>query len=433
MSTIEAMYTAALRVGSGLLPLLGRGESKLARGIRGRRDTLERFERWAAGERNSARPLIWFHAPSVGEGFQARAVMEELRARDPRLQIAYTYFSPSAESFAATAPADVTGYLPLDLPAEIARMFEALRPAVVVFSKTEVWPNVTREAERRDVPALLLSATLPEDSSRLRGGAKRLLAPAHRRLHRVGAISDADARRFAELGVSAGRIAVSGDARFDQVARRAAATDPGSDLLRPLADPRLTLVAGSTWPEDEAPLVDALASIARAGTAFRAVLVPHEPTGAHLTLLEQRLTDRGLSHARLSHLEEGRASAGVAVVVVDRVGVLGELYALASVAYVGGGFGTRGLHSVLEPAAFGAPVLFGPHHANAREAGELIGCGGGAAVADATGLEDRLRRLLLDRTARDAAGAAAMAYIAAGRGAAQRGAEMVLEAMANDR
>src|SRR5690606_32077890 len=115
------------------------------------------------------------------------------------------------------------------------------------FTKSEVWPNVTREAARRNVPVLLLSATLPESSSRLRGGARLLLAPAHGRLARVGAISSDDARRFQRLGVPADRITVMGDARFDQVNQRTRWPFAEPALIQAIDEPdRITVVAGST-------------------------------------------------------------------------------------------------------------------------------------------------------------------------------------------
>jgi len=175
----ETLYTLAMGAARPLLPLAARGGGKLARGIRGRAGVLERMAAWAAAERDPAHPLVWFHAPSVGEGLQARAVVEAFRARRPGAQVAYTFFSPSAEAFARTVDADFADYLPLDLPREVARALELLRPTVLAFSKTDVWPVLTRQADARGVRMALLSATLPASSSRLRGPA-RARGPASR-------------------------------------------------------------------------------------------------------------------------------------------------------------------------------------------------------------------------------------------------------------
>ena len=419
----ESLYAAAVAALRPLLPLLARGEGKLARGVRGRTGVVERFEAWARAHRDPARPLVWFHAPSVGEGLQARAVVHAFRARRPGAQVVYTFFSPSAEAFARTVPADFADYLPLDAPADVRRVLDAVRPSVVAFSKYDVWPVLTREAAARGVRLALLSATLPPSSGRLRGPARALLAPAYARLHAVAAISPADAARFASLGVAERRRSVMGDARFDQVWARAAAVDRASPLIASFGRfDGVTLVAGSTWPPDEQRLLPALASLRAENRPIRLILVPHEPTPAHLRESEAALDGLGLRHVRLSSI---RSDAIPDVVLVDRVGVLGDLYALADLAYVGGGFGTAGLHSVLEPAAFAAPVLFGPRHANAREAAELITAGGAFEVGDEADLRGRLKSLTDDAGFRRTAGDAARAHVEANLGAAERGAEIV--------
>lgn len=420
----ERIYTLGLRALRGTLPLLARGEGKLARGIRGRRGVLERMERWSAGHRDRARRLVWVHAPSVGEGLQARAVIEALRQRRPDLQVAYTFFSPSAEAFSRTVPADFADYLPFDLPNPTGRALELLRPDLLAFSKTDVWPNLTREAERRGIPMVLLSATLPASSSRMRSTARRLLGPAYRRLTHVAAISPDDAERFAALGVPAARRSVMGDARFDQVLERTASASTSPWPARLASGTHFVLVAGSTWPPDEEILLRALREAGPRSPPLRLVLAPHEPTDEHLREAEARLARLGFTSQRLATVEATPVAADV--VLVDRVGILGDLYAAADVAYVGGGWGSAGLHSVLEPAAFGAPVIFGPRHTNAREADELVRAGAAFSVDDGEELRDRIAALWEDVASRQRMGDAAAAYVEAGRGAAGRGVEVMI-------
>jgi 3-deoxy-D-manno-octulosonic-acid transferase len=431
MVAIETIYTAALHLARGLLPLLSYGDSKLARGIRGRRGALARVEAWAAHARDRRRPLVWFHAPSVGEGQQARAAIEALRQLKPDVQIAYTYFSPSAEQFARNSPADIADYFPLDLPAFLARLFDALDPALIAFCKTEVWPNLTRVAERRAVPVVLLSATLPESSSRLRGPARALLTPAHRRLERIAAISNDDATRFEMLGVAPERITVMGDARFDQVWHRTGRPHADPALLDIISDPdRLTIVAGSTWPADEERLIETFAIIAEPRHRYRLIIAPHEPVEPHLARLRTRLEEAGLRCVSLS--DAALEGSGESVIIVDRVGILGDLYRLADVAYVGGGFGDAGLHSVLEPAAFGAPVLFGPNHSNAREADDLIRAGGARSVTGTAELTAALASWIEHPEQRRRAGDQAKYYVERGLGAAERGAELIVSLLPSE-
>jgi len=158
---------------------------------------------------------------------------------------------------------------------------------------------------------------------------------------------------------------------------------------------------------------------------MRLIVAPHEPTSAHLAPIERWCELSGLTCARLG----GAGAADVDVVLVDRVGVLGDLYALADLAFVGGGFHAAGLHSVLEPAAFGLPVVFGPRHANSRDAGLLLEARAAATASDTTSLEATLTAWLEDDPARRAAGDAARGVVRAGLGAAERSFELVASLM----
>jgi 3-deoxy-D-manno-octulosonic-acid transferase len=242
----------------------------------------------------------------------------------------------------------------------------------------------------------------------------------------VGAVAREDADRFARLGVGPERVRVTGDARFDQVAARVARIDRDSPLLRALTADDPLVVAGSTWPADEAVLIPAFASAGPLARA-RLAIAPHEPTPRHVEVLARRLAAAGLAHERLGDVER-RGRADARVIIIDRVGVLADLYAAGAIAYVGGGFGRRGLHSVIEPAATGIPVLYGPRRGNAREASELRDAGGAFEIVDTADCTGRLAALLTDRSLRARSGDAASAYVRSRLGGAAANAALVLEA-----
>lgn len=410
------LYAAAGQLARGAAAVAPPRQSKIWSALRARKGIRARYQGWGEAERDRARELLWMHAPSVGEGLQARPVLLAARERRPDLQLAFSFFSPSAARFAAELPVDFADYLPFDTPGDVRVALQALQPSALVFSKLDVWPILTREASRLGVSLGLISATLAAASSRRSGWATGLLRQAYASLDSVGAVDAADADRLVELGVRPGVITVTGDTRFDQVWERARSVDMGGALLGPLASERPTLVAGSTWPADEAELLPAWAALASREAGVRLIVAPHEPTPGHLEPVEKWAADAGLRLARLGT----EAASAADVILVDRTGVLGQLYALADVAFVGGGFHSAGLHSVLEPAAFGAPVLFGPRHQASREAGLLIHRGGGRSVEDRAELEDALRTWLLSPAYREPVGTAARATVRAGLGAAER-------------
>jgi 3-deoxy-D-manno-octulosonic-acid transferase len=423
-------YRLGLRLAERAAPVAARFDKKIARGLDARRGLLDRLAGWARTHRDPARPLVWMHAPSVGEGLQAKPVLEALRAERPDWQLAYTFFSPSAERLARSLPVDITDYVPFDRPRDVESALAALQPRALVFSKLDVWPELTLAAARRGVRLGLISATVAPESSRLRWPARGWAHPAYRALERVGTISEDDARRLQLLGVRPGALTVTGDTRYDSVSERAERLDRAREPFARLAAAgagAFTIVAGSTWPADEAVVLPAFAELRAQVPDARLVLAPHEPNPDHLAGIAQVAQRSRLPRpVRLSQLEHAAASP---LIVVDRVGVLADLYALGNAAFVGGGYHRAGLHSVLEPAVFGVPVAFGPYWTMSRDAGLLLQ-GGAAAALPADGRHALLSQWLVwhhDPAARARAAAAARQVVEGGRGAAERTTQLVRE------
>ncbi|HEU4994243.1 MAG TPA: glycosyltransferase N-terminal domain-containing protein [Gemmatimonadaceae bacterium] len=419
-SLLRALYAVAAKLASAASLVLPPGNSKAVIAVRARRGIRKRYATWARAHRDESRPLLWMHAPSVGEGLQARPVLTLVRARRPDVQLAYTFFSPSAEEFSRTLDVDFRDYLPFDTTSDMGAALDALRPRAVVFSKLDVWPELVRQAKKRGIRVGLISATLGAVSGRRSRAGNLLLQDAYAMLDSVGTVDAEDGDRLVELGVHRDVVELTGDTRFDQVWQRAESVDRESVLQKRLASDRPTIVAGSTWPSDEAPLLDAFRGARRQVPDLRIVIAPHELTPAHLEAVERWASTSQLALARVDG-----ATAQADVVLVDRFGVLGELYALADIAFVGGGFHDAGLHSVLEPAAFGTPVLFGPKHHKSRDALILLAAGAAVGVNSASDLEQVLARWLRDPVARREAGAEARAAVDRGRGAAERSLRIV--------
>ena len=406
-------YETAGWLAQAAAPLTPPGDGKLRRTFRSRKDVLRRIAAWGDTARDRERPLLWMHAPSVGEGLQARPVLEALRQRHPEFQLAYTYFSPSAASFANTLDVDFRDVLPFDTRRAARIALDAIAPAALIFSKLDVWPMLTEEAAARGIPGVLLSATLARGSSRNGGVARILLRDAYARLGAVGAISAEDAARLIALGCRASVVRVTGDTRFDQVIARAQRVDGKSGVIASLRSMRPTLVVGSSWPADEGELLPAIAEVRASHPELRVIIAPHEPSRKHLAPIERWASSAGLSHARLGDDAARDADA----IVVDSVGALGDLYSLADLAFVGGGFHPAGLHSVLEPAAFGAPVIIGPRHQGSRDAQLLLAAGGARVGRDRASLASQIQEWLAKPDERRAAGAAARQVVEANAGA----------------
>jgi 3-deoxy-D-manno-octulosonic-acid transferase len=395
---LRPAYAGIARVAATL------SEAKWLRALGARAGLIDRYRAWATVHRDTSRPLLWIHAPSVGEALQARPIVELIRSERPAVQIAFTYYSPSAERFSRSLPVDFTDYLPFDRASDIDAALDALMPSALVFSKLDVWPVLVERAAARGVRLGLLSATLSARSSRRSIFARAVLHDAYARLDAVGAIDSADARRLVEIGVRPDVIEITGDTRYDQVWRMAA---DAAGAFPELAG-RSICVAGSTWPPDERVVLEGWL-----GSGMRLIVAPHEPTPTHVHYIETWAASHKVPSSRLS---SGATAADL--IIVDSVGVLARLYSRATVAYVGGGFGRAGLHSVLEPAAFGVPVLFGPRHTGSRDAGLLLAAGGGFIVRSPTEFRARLH-------ANEQAGEAARETVRQGLGAARRSLALV--------
>jgi 3-deoxy-D-manno-octulosonic-acid transferase len=406
------LYGAAGQL-SRVAPLLAPpGGRRALVAVRARRGLTERYAAWARQSRDRSRPLVWLHAASVGEGLQAKPVLALLRARRPDAQLAYTYFSPSGRQLAGAIDADFADYLPFDNAADMDAALDALRPTLLVFSKLDVWPVLVERAKLKGVALALISGTLPSRSRRLVGIGGALVRDAYLALDAIGAASAEDAERFAAAGIPRARIEVTGDTSFDQVLARAAARR--LRVVEGLASTRFTLVAGSTWPADNRVLFPAWERIRRRDSKARLIIAPHDVSDRQLGAIEAWARP-SYKLARLS--EAGATSAEV--IIVDRYGVLGDIYAVADVAYVGGGLHRAGLHSVIEPAAFGVPVIYGATHARRRDADLLLAAGGAAAIDSANSLESALAEWLPEAK-RKAAGARATAVVRQEAGASER-------------
>jgi 3-deoxy-D-manno-octulosonic-acid transferase len=300
---------------------------------------------------------------------------------------------------------------------------------LIAFTKTEVWPVLAREAAERSTLLALVAATLPAGSSRLSRVARPVLRPAFTRLAAVHAITDEDIPRFELLGVDRAKVTVTGDPGIDSAAERAAQADPEAAYLKVFASKCPRIVAGSTWQADENVLLPAMRLLREGPERVQIVIAPHEPDAAHVAALVERLRNEGWQPATLTEAESAGCADAWNAVVVDRVGILAHLYTVATIAYVGGGFHDKGLHSVLEPAAAGVPVCFGPRHHNAHAADKLVQAGGARVSRGAGELFKIMSEWIGQRKRREAAGEAAAAYVQRHRGASRRSADLLLEAV----
>lgn len=396
-----ALYGAALRLAwAALLPYQIVTEWLFRRGGPRRRDRVVRGP-LPEGLRPGS---IWVHAVSFGEVRLAHLVIAGLRARLPGASFHLTSSTATGLALARKGAADSVSAPPLDLPGPLGRFEARLRPSALVLIETELWPNLLRRFGRSGRPVLILNARLSERSWPRTRRFRSLFAPGLEKVALVAAQSDADAERYRALGAPADRVVITGNLKFDLPLPQGDVDAARRRLALP-ADATV-LVAGSTARGEEEAVARAFLALRASVAGARLIVAPRHPEDNERT--RRHLEEAGLAVARYSSPDPVTDA-----VLVDVMGVLPALYPLATVAFVGGSLVPRGGQNLLEPAAAGVPVLFGPRVENFRFAADaLLASGGGFLVRDADDLASLTVRLVRDPAARAAAGARAKDTVA---------------------
>ncbi len=375
------------------------------------------------GEGLPREPRCWIHAVSVGEAATAVPLVEAITRRWPQLGIVMTTVTPTGARIVADRLAGraVHRYFPIDLPGPVRRALDAVNPRFFLCMETELWPNLLRALAARGVPSMIANGRISDRSFRryrlVRFFTARMLA--HVRV--LAMQSEEDARRIIALGARPERVVVTGNIKNDLIPPEGGGDALWQRLLG-LDDGEPVWVAGSTHRGEEAIVLDVYLHLRARVPTLTLVLAPRHPE--RVAEVERLVRERRLQPVRRSELPKSQARG--AVIIVDTVGELAQIYRVASVVFVGGSLAPTGGHNMLEPALLRKPVLFGPHTTNFRESAELLLEAEGALVArDGAELEAHVGALLMDAERRRLMGEAAFKAVAGRRGAIKHTLELV--------
>ena len=386
-----------------------------------RRSFRERMGRLPPGLDHDGRPAIWVHAVSVGEVITARPLVGALKARlpDHRLLLSTTTVTGQGVARKDLSGADAVFYAPFDWARPVRKVLAAGQPSLIVLVETEIWPNLIHEARRRGVRIALVNGRIsPRSFPRY-----RLLRPFFRRvLSEVDLFlmqGEAHAARIREMGAAADRVRVLGNLKFD------ALPDPDVGELGRLLDPRRPLwVAGSTVSGEERIVLAALRDVRQRLGDVRLLLAPRHPE--RFDEAEALAIEAGFRCARRSRLDS-QPWESEEVLLLDSLGELARVYALATVVFVGGSLMPAGGHNVLEAAVAGKPIVVGSHMENFQEiADQFLAEGALVQVRTGEALTAAITDLLTDSQGRERLGAKARALIDGNRGALSRTVETLV-------
>ncbi len=344
---------------------------------------------------------IWFHCASLGEFEQGRPVIEEVKLHFPEYKILLTFFSPSGYEIRKNyTGADLVSYLPLDTPGNARKFLDITRPEKAIFVKYEYWYNFLREIKKRDIPVFVFSANFRRKQHFFSaypwsGWYRKMLG----NFDRIFVQSSESAELLKSFGIT--RVTVSGDTRFDRVAKIAESAKE-LPVVEKFKNNCQLIITGSTWKPDEELIIRFI----NQNEGIKYIIAPHEVSESNINRIVQLLKKPSV---RFSQLTEQNALTSD-VIVIDSIGLLSSLYKYGEIAFIGGGFGV-GIHNILEAATFGLPVVFGPNHEKFIEARELKSLGGAFCIENFNDLETIFRTLLNDREKRMKASLVAVDYV----------------------
>ncbi len=355
---------------------------------------------------------IWFHAASLGEYEQGLPVIEKIKIKFPNHKIVVTFFSPSGyEVRKNNTVADATVYLPLDTKSNAKRFIQAIHPELVFFIKYEYWPNYLNELQKLNVKTYLISGIFRENQAFFKGYGG-FYRNALKTFDYFFVQNESSKKLLQSIGFN--NVKISGDTRFDRVVS-ILERDNSLDFIEQFKDNKTTIVIGSSWPKDENLLVN---YINNAPDNVKFIIAPHNIKSEQIQELKKSITKKTIL---FSEVRTGRdlSLREYNVFIVDTIGILTKIYSYADIAYVGGGFGTAGLHNILEPATFGVPIIIGPNYSNFAEAIALVHQEGCVSASNSDELYEALDNLISNEDIRHEKGHICATFVQMNKGATE--------------
>ena len=350
---------------------------------------------------------IWFHCASLGEYEQGFPIMEKIKELFPNYKIIVTFFSPSGfEVKKNSTLANTIIYLPIDTVSNAKIFIELTHPSLAIFIKYEFWLNYLFQLKEKNIPTLLVSGLFRKDQLFFKpyGGFMRKVLNSFDHFF----VQDETSKVLLN-NINIKETTVSGDTRFDRVSNQLL-QDNNVAFISEFKQNNLCIVCGSTWPEDEAVLID---YINKASDDVKFIIAPHEINASKIESFRKNIQKQ----SSLFSKNEETNIAEYKVLIIDTVGLLTKIYSYADIAYIGGGMGDTGLHNILEPATFGVPIVIGNHFVKFPEAKELKELKGLFSISNATECSKILEKLVTDKNARIESGKIAKKFIENNKGA----------------
>ncbi len=412
---LKLLYnTVVLSLLKFFFSIVGLINPKVKKGLKDRKKLFENLIIDLA-DIDRSKKMIWIHSASMGEFEQAKPIIELLK-KNMDVNIVASFFSPSGYINSKNYPkVNAVTYIPFDTTQNAKRFLSLICPDIAIMMRYDIWPNHIFELHRKNIPTLIVDATMKENTLR----ALPVIRSFHRLIYasvtKILTISEKDTENFGLFNISGARIETVGDTRFDRVSNKSKTVSSKRLFVEGMFNGKKVFVIGSSWEADEHVLIPAFLKLLERDKDVVVILVPHEPTINRLENLENKL-NRSFNTIRFSYMNSYNNER---IILVDSIGILLTLYYYADLAYVGGSF-KQGIHNVLEPAIYGVPVIYGPKIENSQEAIALSEDEGGFIVHNKKQAYRIIRKLFSDENFRKRTGGKAKEFVISKTGASEK-------------
>lgn len=380
--------------------------------VKGQDESYSRLKTWRSQFPDDK--VMWLHAASLGEFEQGRPVIEGFKRQFPDAKVVLTFYSPSGYEVRKNySGADLILYLPLDTTFEMRRWVGCLRPTLLALVKYEVWPNMLLALHNSQIPVVMNSGIFRKEQRFFSGLLKGYWAKVLRRIDYFHVQDETSLLLLKEIGIQ--EVEVSGDTRYDRVAEVALNAKLDERYLRWKAHSTVIVLGSSYHTEEQAimAMVDQYPKV-------KWVIAPHHIEEENIQRIERLFLGKTQRATCLGELNDAP------ILLLNTMGELGGMYKLGDIAIIGGGWG-KGIHNVLEPAAHGCAVIWGPNAQKFLEAQTLREVGGGVQLNELRDLEKQLRRWLENDTERQNAGKTAREMINQRTGAKDKALKTIVQ------
>ena len=376
---MNSLYNLTAHITYFVLAIYGLFNSKIKLFINGRKETFDKLSILKKEDQ-----VIWFHAASLGEFEQARPIIEAIKKNYPSYKVVVSFFSPSGYEVQKNYElADVVCYLPFDTKGRVQKFIKLVHPEIAIIVKYEFWPNLLNQLKKQAIPTILVSGIFRKEQAFFKPSAKWMRKSLTAFHHFF--VQNKTSKELLE-SIEFTNVSISGDTRFDRVGR-ILEQDNSLDFIANFKNNQYTIVAGSTWSEDEELLVNYI----NQSSDEKFIIAPHTMNPKAIEELKESIKKKVFLYTE----KDGKNISDFDVLIVNTIGLLTKIYSYADVAYVGGAFKT-GLHNILEPATFGIPIVIGPEFTKFNEAIDLVRLKGCVSVKNQQEFSSIFNKLKLD-------------------------------------